>query len=361
MKTMNSIALSILVLMFFITKPSLQQQHDIDPSPPPQQRSNPRLFDAFYALQAWKNKITGDPKNLTSNWCGPNVCSYTGVYCAPAPDNPHITTVAGIDLNGGTISGSLTEELGLLTDLAVLHLNSNQFKGSLPASFRNLRLLYELDISNNLFSGEFPSAVLRLPSLKYLDMRYNNLCGKVPSELFDMKFDAVLINNNNFGLGLPQNIGNSTVSVLMASNNNLGGSLPRGIGRMAKDINEIALANTGLIGCLSDELGDLNELTVFDVSGNGLVGSLPENMGSMESLEEVNIAGNKLSGEIPASVCSLQKLAKFNYGDNYFCGEPGSCLKVKEKDDSKNCITSRPKQRSPRECHLKSQPVGCSN
>ncbi|OMO54657.1 leucine-rich repeat extensin-like protein 6 [Corchorus capsularis] len=73
--------------------------------------------------------MTSDPNGFTKNWYGPKVCNYTGVFCAPAPDDPYITTVAGIDLNGANIAGYLPEKLGLLTDLALFHINSNRFCG----------------------------------------------------------------------------------------------------------------------------------------------------------------------------------------------------------------------------------------
>lgn len=126
---------------------------------------NPRLRNAYIALQAWKEAILSDPQNLTGNWVGSDVCHYTGVYCAQALDNHSIKTVAGIDLNHGDIAGYLPEELGLLTDLALFHINSNRFCGTVPHKFKNLKLLYELDLSNNRFAGKFPLVVLKLPVL----------------------------------------------------------------------------------------------------------------------------------------------------------------------------------------------------
>ena len=105
----------VLFIAFLISIINPSQQDPSSPLPP----LNPRLTKAYTALQAWKYKITSDPKNFTLNWCGPNVCNYTGIYCAPALDDPHIYTVAGVDLNHATISGSLPEELGLLTDLSL--------------------------------------------------------------------------------------------------------------------------------------------------------------------------------------------------------------------------------------------------
>ena len=87
---------------------------------------NERLKAAYAAFQAWKKTIFSDPLNYTATWVGPDVCSYKGVFCAEAPDDPCITTVGGIDLNHADIAGFLPEDLGLLTDLALLHLNSNR-------------------------------------------------------------------------------------------------------------------------------------------------------------------------------------------------------------------------------------------
>ncbi|KAL6141270.1 hypothetical protein ACLB2K_059560 [Fragaria x ananassa] len=61
--------------------------------------SNARLDRAFLALQSWKRVMYSDPYNFTSNWEGRSVCTYRGVFCAPAPDDPKIQLVAGIDLN----------------------------------------------------------------------------------------------------------------------------------------------------------------------------------------------------------------------------------------------------------------------
>ncbi|CBI26296.3 unnamed protein product, partial [Vitis vinifera] len=313
---MSSALWIIFSLFLSFSAPSHQDSY----SPPP--LPNPRILNAYTALQAWKHVILSDPKNFTSNWCG--------------------------------------FDLGLLTDLALFHINSNRFCGTLPDSFRHLRLLYELDISNNRFKGQFPSVVLCLPSLKFLDIRYNEFEGDIPTGLFDLKLDAIFVNNNKFKSSLPGNIGNSPVSVIVFANNNLNGCLPSSLSKMAKTLNELIITNAGLKGCLSPEIGLLKNVTVFDVSSNELVGPLPETIGEMKSLEQLNVAHNKLSGEIPETICSLPNLENFTYSYNYFCGEPPTCLKLPANDDQKNCIPDRPMQRSPEECAaFLAQPVDC--
>jgi hypothetical protein len=352
--------LGILIFLSFFTNPSIQQPLKITfPSLPP----SPKLFKAFIALQAWKHSITDDPKDITGNWHGPHVCNYTGVYCAAVPDDPHnLTTVAGIDLNGGNIAGTLPEDLGLLTDLAIFHLNSNRFCANLPENFRNLKLLHELDVSNNKFTGQFPSVVLNLPSLKFLDIRFNFFHGDVPSSLFDLKLDAIFINNNNFTSSLPKNIGNSPVSVIVLANNNFNGCIPSSLYEMGNTLHEIIIMDSGLSGCLQREIGNLNQLTVFDVSFNSLVGELPESMGKMKQLEQLNVAHNKFSGVIPESICSLPNLENFTYSYNFFCGDSKSCHKLQVKDDRRNCIVDRPQQRSVEECKaFYQEPIDCGS
>ncbi|XVF63059.1 hypothetical protein PTKIN_Ptkin09bG0058400 [Pterospermum kingtungense] len=348
-----------LTLIFLFSKPSYGLI-DTDITPP--LIPNPRLQKAYVALHAWKHAMTYDPNGFTSNWCGPKVCNYTGVFCAPAPDEPYITTVAGIDLNHANIAGYLPEELGLLTDLALFHINSNRFYGKVPESFRKLNLLYELDISNNQFSGGFPYVVLYLPSLKFLDIRFNQFSGTIPSQLFDLKLDALFFNNNNFQSSLPKTFGNSPVSVVVMANSGLTGCFPSSsLVKMAGTLREIILMNNGFTGCLKPELGALQGVTVFDVSSNQLFGPLPDTIGKMKSLEQLNLANNKLSGYIPESICSLPKLKNFTYSNNFFAYEPSNCLKLRAKDDRKNCIPYRPLQRSEMECKsFYAHPVDCS-
>lgn len=357
---MMKIPYLILTLIFLFPKPS----HGLTDTEitPPISITNPRLLKAYVALHTWKYAITSDPNAFTSNWYGPKVCNYTGVFCAPAPDDPYITTVAGIDLNHANIAGYLPEELGLLTDLALFHINSNRFYGKIPKSLRKLKLLYELDLSNNQFSGGFPNVVLNLPSLKFLDIRFNQFTGKIPSKLFDLKLDALFFNNNKFKASLPESFGNSPVSIIVMANSGLTGCFPwSSLVKMAGTLQEIIFMNNGFTGCLKPELGELKGVTVFDVSSNKLVGGLPDAIGEMKSLERLNLADNKLSGCVPESLCSLPKLKNFTFSENFFDFESSTCLKFRDKDDRKNCIPYRPLQRSAMECKsFYAHPVDCS-
>ena len=225
---------------------------------------NPKLLEAYIALQSWKQTIFSDPFNFTANWNGSDVCSYNGIYCAPSPNShPKTRVVAGIDLNHADMAGYLPSELGLLSDLALFHLNSNRFCGEVPLTFNRMKLLHELDLSNNRFVGKFPSVVLSLPSLKFLDLRFNDFEGKLPSKLFDRKLDAIFLNHNRFRFGIPDNMGNSPVSALVLADNDLRGCIPGSIGQMGKTLNELILSNDNLTGCLPPQIGNLQERDGF--------------------------------------------------------------------------------------------------
>ncbi|KAF5185222.1 Leucine-rich repeat receptor-like protein kinase pepr2 [Thalictrum thalictroides] len=325
---------------------------------------NVRLHQAYVALQAWKRVIYSDPSNVTSNWVGPSVCEYKGLYCAPSTDDPDIQVVAGIDLNHADIAGFLPDEFGLLSDLALLHLNSNRFCGILPPTFANLTLLYELDLSNNRFVGPFPSVVLCLPSLKYLDLRYNEFEGPLPSELFAMKLDAIFVNNNRLTSVIPSNISGSTASVIVFANNNLGGCLPPSIAKLADTLEELLLINTNLSGCLTPEVGFLYKLKVLDVSFNKLVGPIPYSIAGLTQLEQLDVAHNMMSGVIPAGICALPNLKNFTYSYNFFCDEEGSCQNLTSRgvvyDDRRNCLPEHKLQRSEKDCEAAyAHPIEC--
>ncbi|XP_073128747.1 leucine-rich repeat extensin-like protein 4 [Henckelia pumila] len=338
--------------------------HHHDHHIPKNSTTNRRLQKAYIALQAWKQVIYSDPLNFTSNWNGPSVCNYTGVYCAPFP-NTTTQTVAGIDLNHADIAGYLPEELGLLTDLALIHLNSNRFCGIIPQSLSNLTLLFELDLSNNRFVGPFPSVVLSLPTLKYLDIRYNEFEGQVPPQLLNINLDAIFINNNRFTSLIPQNIGTTLASVIVFANNKFTGCIPPGIAKFANTLEELLLSNTSLTGCIPNEVGYLYKLRVLDVSFNQLVGSIPYDIAGLSKLEILNLAHNKLSGALPEGICVLPSLTNLTFSYNFVCEEEGTCSNLTRKgfsfDDRRNCLPKRPLQRSKKECDVVlNKPVNCS-
>ncbi|KAD4179147.1 hypothetical protein R6Q59_022710 [Mikania micrantha] len=326
---------------------------------------NPRLKKAYYALQEWKKVIHSDPDKMLQNWEGIDVCSYNGVFCAKAPDDPTLMTVAGIDLNHCDIAGQLVPHLGLLTDLGIFHINSNRFCGIIPNSFSNLKILHEFDISNNRFVGPFPNVVLQMHKLKYLDIRYNNFEGVLPPQLFDMNLDAIFLNHNRFCSVIPENIGNSSASVIVLANNDFKGCIPKTIGQMSR-LDEVIFADNELSGCLPDEFGLLEKITVLDLSKNNFVGTIPESFGKLKCVEMIDVRKNELIGTVVEGVCTLPKLLNFTFSGNYFNGLDAKCENpVKPEivlDYRENCLPEKSDQRSEKKCSpVVNRPIDCES
>uniref|UniRef100_A0A7N0T4B7 Cell wall hydroxyproline-rich glycoprotein n=1 Tax=Kalanchoe fedtschenkoi TaxID=63787 RepID=A0A7N0T4B7_KALFE len=326
---------------------------------------NSRLKRAYIALQAFKHAMYSDPFNTTDNWVGGDVCSYNGVFCAPALDDESLQVVAGIDLNHADIAGHLPAELGLLSDMALFHINSNRFCGIIPKSFSKLKLMHEFDVSNNRFVGPFPSVVLSMPALQYLDLRFNDFEGALPPELFEKELDALFLNDNRFDSEIPETLGFSTVSVAVFANNKFNGCIPKSIGKMVDTLNEIVFLDNELGGCLPSEIGLLSNMTVFDASSNSFAGSLPSSFSGLKSLEIMDLSHNVLTGNVEEGLCKLPRLQNLTFADNYFKGEAKACLPGSRAGvvikDKNNCLAGRPKQKTTRKClPVVSRPVDCS-
>ncbi|CAL5322081.1 unnamed protein product [Camellia sinensis] len=229
---------------------------------------NPRLRTAYIALQAWKEAIFSDPQNLIADWVGFDVCNYT-------------TSISTTATSPGTSRRSSNS-----SQISDCFTSTRIASAVVPHKFKNLKLLFELDLSNNRFAGKLPQVVLKLSSLKFLDLRFNEFEGNVSKELFDKDLDAIFINHNRFQFELPNNFGNTPVSVIVMANKKFHGCVPASLGNMSKTLNEIILMQNGLRSCLSAETGLLKELTVFDVGFNELMGTLPETIGGMVKLEQ---------------------------------------------------------------------------
>ncbi|CAJ1939537.1 unnamed protein product [Sphenostylis stenocarpa] len=361
----SSVSISTLhTLTFFLSLLLVDCQILETPSPPPPD-SIPLIPDllnfldqrvalVFPIVQTFKNTITSDPLGITTTWVGPNICNYTGFYCDNPPDNLTATTIASIDFNGFQLTApTLDGFIDQLPDLALFHANSNKFSGTVSPKIAGLKFLYELDLSNNLFSGVFPTSVINIPTLSFLDIRYNLFTGTVPPQIFMQTLDVLFLNNNNFMLTLPNNLGDTPVVYLTLANNKFTGPIPRSIRKASPTLIEVLLLNNLLTGCLPYEIGFLGNVTLFDVGGNLLTGPIPWSFGCLKKVEQLNLSNNFLYGQVPEVVCALGNLANLSLSYNYFTKVGPLCKRLIQRgvlDVRKNCIIGLPDQRPAKEC-----------
>lgn len=82
----------------------------------------------------------------------------------------------------------------------------------------------------------------------------------------------------------------------------------------------ISLKGFGLEGNLPEELSQLTELEVLDVSENKFTGELPESWGALTGLKEVNLSGNHLEGELPRGWSSMKSIQFLDLSKNELSG-----------------------------------------
>ncbi|XBI18010.1 hypothetical protein VPH35_059910 [Triticum aestivum] len=214
--------------------------------------ANPRLRDAYVALQAWKRAILSDPRNLTASWSGPDVCSYYGVFCAPSQADHYLTVVAAVDLNHADLAGHLPEALGRLADLSVFHVNSNRF------------------------------------------------CGLIPDNVGNSPASVLVLANNDFGGCLPASVANmsGTLNEIILMNTGLKSCVPPELG-MLTALTVLDVSHNQLMGAIPAELANLHSIEQLDLGHNRLSGDVPEGICHLPHLQNFTYSYNYITGEPP--------------------------------------------------------------
>ncbi|KAK3416784.1 hypothetical protein EUGRSUZ_H02547 [Eucalyptus grandis] len=152
------------------------------------------------ALMAIKTALH-DPYNVLEGWDVTSVdpCSWRMVTCTGDG------FVSSLGLPSQSLSGTLSPEIGNLTNLQSVLLQNNLISGPMPATIGNLQKLQTLDLSNNTFNGEIPSSLGDLRNLNYLRLNNNSLTGSCPESLSNIEgLTLVDLSFNNLSGSLPK-------------------------------------------------------------------------------------------------------------------------------------------------------------
>ncbi|CDP05580.1 unnamed protein product [Coffea canephora] len=268
---------SSLLLLFLFSSVPITSQFPFGSSKQAYHHSNVTCIESERrALLQLKHGLK-DELNRLSSWIGEGCCSWEGVGC-------HKTTgsVLKLDLHGiisNNFSGiQLPAFLGLLKNLRYLNLSHAGFDGEIPHHLGNLSHLRYLDLGFNNLQGSIPSKIGQLINLTYLDLSFNNVQGSIPSEIGQLpKLTNLLLSFNKLNVGeIPDEIMELVqLQVLNLSQNHLTGKIP-------------------------DKIGNLKQLETLDLSMNEIFGAIPESLSDLYSLNSLNLSHNKLSGPIPS-------------------------------------------------------------
>lgn len=124
------------------------------------------------------------------------------------------------------------------------------------------------------------------------------------------------LSSNNLSGVLPAEIGNlQELTSFNVNSNNIGGSIPESIGNLSK-LEDFSAELNKLGGTIPQSIERLKKLRVFRITKNNIEGIIPKNIGGLTELVSFMAAFNKLSGTIPESVKGFKKLEIFQIDRN---------------------------------------------
>ncbi|XP_020276101.1 probable leucine-rich repeat receptor-like protein kinase At5g49770 [Asparagus officinalis] len=237
----------------------------------------------------------------------------------------HLTSLFLIGCN---FTGNIPDEIGNLSELTFLALQLNKFIGKIPNSLGRLSKLVLLDLAGNQLSGPIPISTDIAPGLdqlvytKHFHFNKNHLSGPIPEKLFHSNLTVlhVLLDHNQLTGTIPGSIGVvQSLESLRLDNNNLTGQIPETISDL-RNLKLLNLANNNLTGPMPN-LTLLNSLDTLDLSQNSFDPSeAPAWFANLENLSSLVIESGGLFGKVPAKLFSLPRLQRVVLKNNAFNG-----------------------------------------
>ncbi|KAJ9128942.1 hypothetical protein P3X46_034299 [Hevea brasiliensis] len=272
-----------------------------------------------FALLQFKGKISSDPNDIFSSWNDSvHFCKWQGVTCGPKHQR-----VRSLNLQGLSLSGTISPHVGNLSFLRFLRLGDNRFHGEIPEEVGQVFRLRYLNLTNNPLSGEIPSNIGNCSELEDLILIYNNLVGKIPAELVSLrKLVALYIGKNSLTGEIPRSFGNlSSLQMIYLGENHLQGKIPNEFGQLTS-LTWLELGANNLSGKIPPALYNISSINTIGTTYNQLSGSIPANIGlTLPNLKELLLAQNGFFGTIPESLANASRLQLIDISNNSFTGQ----------------------------------------
>jgi Leucine rich repeat len=227
-------------------------------------------------------------------------CGWQGVDCS----NGTVTDLAWASLG---LTGTVPEEVGLLTDLQVLDVSNNtMLSGWVPTQVGKLVNLQSLQLAGNKLSGPIPTQLGHLTYLESLQLGRNELTGTIPSELalLSNSLNGLQLSKNALKGTIPSELGRATpLTILSLAQNQLDGTIPAELASLTR-LESLRLSQNKFWGDFPPWLDQLGSIHDVDLHDNALEGTIPDALGGLAALREVNVRGNQLAGMVPSKLCA---------------------------------------------------------
>ena len=258
---------------------------------------------------------------------------------------PNLTKIS-LFQNG--LTGTLTTNIGVLTQLVHLNLSRNNLQGSIPNDLTLLTSLEELHLDFNGGLSGSTHIFSKLTSLRVLRARGLSITGTIATELGKLRSLQILSLSGNWITGelpMPYFLEMSNLSDLGISNNYITGTVHSSIG-LLNSLKELWMGGNYLTGRMASEIGllaSLKSLGFGDVEdykcagidklsdaqtvlcskkkGNNFTGSLATELGLLKKLKYLIFQENRLSITIPSELGLLTELAMLNLLYNEIVGD----------------------------------------
>lgn len=233
---------------------------------------------------------------------------------------PPKTAVTKIDLTSiaNQLSGTLINNLYMLTNLHRLNLMKNKIQGSVPASFSEFKKLEFLDVSDNRMSSQLPR---NLPStLEEVWFENNNFTGTIPQDFerfTDLRFFD--LSNNQISGTIPGYFTDFTrLNSLVVAGNKLTGSIP-----------DFEAPSMDVLDFSDNKLSEMPDIFPPDLSelklgSNKLKGAF-KNFDVFETLDLINVTGNAFTGEVPTKLDLDDSEEYLNLWRSFGCDKSTLC------------------------------------
>jgi hypothetical protein len=235
--------------------------------------------EEFQALKVLYNSTGGDHWSNRTGWENINTTatkddvttSWKGIYDIR---NGHITN---LNLYNNNLTGSIPDEIGVLTHLTDLVFNSNYLTGQLPQTLKQLTSLMTFGISGNNLVIPFPTDLIKSwPNLRTLSLSYCGITGTVPDIFgYTPNLNFLSISNNNLEGKLPPSLDSLYLREFHCEYNNLEGPLPLLTNTI--DVYRISFDHNHFTGTIPEHYGDF-VLQYFLINDNYLSGMIPEKL-----------------------------------------------------------------------------------